>query len=102
MGNTTHLSDELDTEVSKAYECDLEQCIQFLPQSNANLSIFAQNIRSLGCNIDKLEIVLTRLQFKCDILVLSECWLECLPIVPMMNGYRAVDSKTNINRNDGT
>lgn len=62
-----------------------------------------QNIRSVRCsrNFDSLLLVLSRLNFTPDLIVLTECWLveDMIPI--QLDGYKFNCSKKYLNQNDG-
>lgn len=102
FGNIRELSQDIDNlAVSKALECDVEQCLQFLPTSAKRLTVLAQNIRSIGCNMVGFEIFMTRLNFQCDVIVLTECWLHYTPVIPTLEGYCSSSSRQNFNKSDG-
>lgn len=86
--------------VSKS--CSVEDCRQYLSDCQNSLTILTQNIRSIYKNIDSFNIFLQRLDFECDIIVLTECWLsnrqDNLPVMP---GYCLLYTKINNNQNDG-
>lgn len=65
------------------------------------LNILTQNIRSISANITGFKALLSRTKLTQDIIVLTECWLSCNPIIPVINGYDHYFSSISINKNDG-
>lgn len=86
--------------VSKS--CKVEDCRQYLSVYQKSLTILTQNIRSIYKNMDSFNIFLHRLNFNCDIVILTECWLsnrqDNLPVIP---GYNVSFTRINNNQNDG-
>lgn len=60
-----------------------------------------QNIRSINRNLPGLEVLLQRLKLKCDILILTECWLKSATVIPHLSGYSHLATNTNPIQNDG-
>ena len=48
-----------------------------------------------------LELMLTRLKFDCDVLILTECWISTSTVIPKLPGYRSSATKNNTKQNDG-
>lgn len=67
---------------------------------NTNLTILNQNIRSINHNFSDFEVLLKRMDFECDILTLTECWLLTANI-PTVIGYRQFHTIDNKRQNDG-
>lgn len=101
MDNTL-LTDIDNTFRTDAKSCEVEDCRQYLSEYQNSLTILTQNIRSIYKNIDSFNVFLHRLNFDCDIMVLTECWLsnrqEHLPEMP---GYNLLYTTVNNNQNDG-
>lgn len=87
--------------ISDTVICEPECCASFLKQPNCYLKILSQNIRSLNANFDGLNVLLQRLQFECDIIVLSECWMSCVRNLPVLDGYLSMSTSSHYNQNDG-
>lgn len=78
----------------------LEDCKNDL--NNAyGLKLLTLNIRSIGHNFDSFCIALTRLAIPFDVIVLTECWLQCCPLVGQIPGYNDFQTQNNLNRNGG-
>lgn len=82
---------------------DPTQCIHLLNrQSNrGHLTIITQNIRSLNCNFNNLQILLSRFHFEFDIIILTECWLSADSVIPIMSNYRSYSTQKYLNQNSG-
>lgn len=94
---------DLDTfSVSESTSCDVENCIQHISAYPNALTILTQNIRSIHKNINNFSTFLQRLNFDCDVIILTECWLSSHNCnLPCMEGYTAYYTKTCHNQNDG-
>lgn len=79
---------------------DLESCKSFFTRDH-NFKLCALNIRSIGCNFDKLLVALKRLDIIYDVIVLTECWLNSCPHIPQLPGYTSYKSDNNFNQNSG-
>lgn len=96
------INEELDkVSVSESYLCDVEDTKKYLQDKTSGLTILTQNVRSISKNFDELQVLLHRLKLKCDILILTECWLRCNPILPQIDGYNTFSTKINPIQNDG-
>lgn len=95
-------SDLEQLSVSKSYVCSPENCFSYLPDLRNSLKIFHVNIRSIGnsTNFDNLLLLLHRINFNFDVLILTECWLSKCPHLPYLPGYTYSKSSCN-NQNDG-
>lgn len=103
MADLFNVSSEIDlVSVGKSYKCSPENASCFLTNPNHYLKTFHVNIRSIGnsVNFENLQILLDRIKFGLDIIVLSECWLSKCPFVPNLSGYTSFTTKYN-NQNDG-
>lgn len=87
--------------VSEVINCSPEECIRYLPNNLNNLTVLNQNIRSINCNFNKLLITMQRLDVTCDIVVLTESWLQSKPNIPTIDGYAAYTTQTHPLQNDG-
>lgn len=78
MGNLNELTNEIDNfEMGESFQCFPEECLHHVKDPSLFLKILQQNIRSLNKNFNALSTLLVRLNFVCDVIVLSECWLSC-------------------------
>lgn len=88
-------------DISVPITCEPEQCNSYLINSAHYLKVLQQNIRSLNCNFQELQVLLERLKLSCDIIVLSECWLSRVSNLPLLQGYNSHKTNDNYNQNDG-
>lgn len=105
MNNKIQCSQELDDfNICQNYICAPEDCHKYLGNNYINnLTVLHLNIRSINQNFDNLMILLNILQgqTRCDIIILSECWLSKSVVIPYLNGYKMFKSSTTYNQNDG-
>lgn len=87
--------------MTELHTCDPEVCKNVLSNPNLYLKILQQNIRSLNKNFLSLNVLLNRLQFNCDVIILSECWLSSVNSLPVLPGYSSFSTSRNYNQNDG-
>lgn len=87
--------------VSQSYTANLEECHSIITSTPDRLLILTQNVRSISRNMAGLELILHRLKLKCDILILTECWLQKAPDIPYLAGYSRAETKNNTKQNDG-
>lgn len=69
-----------------------------------HFTLFATNIRSIGKNLDELQIVLESMKTKLSIIILGECWLKDNDHIEEINSignYTPHYTKINKNKNDG-
>ena len=72
-------------------------------KSSTALSIFHLSIHSIQLHIDELRILLEILEFKFDIIAISESKLNCQPIVDInLKGYHSPYSKLTEANKGGT
>lgn len=90
-----------DVTFSDAVTCSPDRLSELYVQSDAHISILAQNIRSLNANFSGLLALMEIMKITCDIIVLTECWLSCNPVIPILEGYDAYKSARSFNQNDG-
>lgn len=100
---TDRLISDLDNfSVSSLKSSDVEDCKKFLSNNPNTLNILNQNIRSIFKNIDNLGVTLQRLNINCDIIVLTECWLQNRDDhIPSLPEYHMYHSRNYANQNDG-
>lgn len=103
MDELLSINSELDqVSVCTAYTCSPENSSNHLPNSKHTLKVLHINIRSIGnsVNFDSLCILLDRLSFEVDVIILTECWLSKCTIIPKIHGYSSHSSNFN-NQNEG-
>lgn len=66
-----------------------------------HLKILTQNIRSITKNVSQFEVLLSRLQISCEILILTESWNSKATYIPCLKNYETHYTKNNRNQNDG-
>lgn len=59
------------------------------------------NVRSINKNFTALELLLYRLGFQCDVIILTECWIENNKQFPSMTNYNKAFTNNCINQNGG-
>ena len=102
MANISKIITDLDNlSVSNSYTCAPEQCLSYIKEQNKTITALHLNIRSINKNFSNLKVFLTRLNFDCDIIVLSECWLSKVATIPVLEGYTSYCTGNTINQNDG-
>jgi hypothetical protein len=102
MVETNQLLNELNEFcISDCKVCLPEECLDILTKPNIHLKILQQNIRSINKNFNVFCTLLRRLNFACDIIVLSECWLSYVGSLPSLEGYDSYSTTNNFNQNDG-
>lgn len=105
MDDILNINNELeDWEVSNSCLCLPENCPKHLCARNRNknsISVLHVNIRSINCNFDALCVFLQRLDFQCDLIILTECWLSKIGnTLPPLDSYGSYKSDFN-SQNDG-
>lgn len=93
------LVDELH--IAYAVTCDIQNIDQHITVTHRDLTIVSQNIRSVYCNIDDLNIMLCLLKFSPDVIILSECRIDPCKQIPSLSNYKSYSSTNHINQNDG-
>lgn len=66
-----------------------------------SIKVLTQNIRSVHKNFSLLEVLLARMNITCDVIILTECWLNNLKPPPNLANYNTFSTKRSINQNDG-
>lgn len=97
----TIIKDIDNISISNSMQCDLEQCKDIITCPSSKLTVLTQNVRSINKNMDGFTALLSRLNFECDILILTECWLSCSCVLPVMDGYYMQATTNNKIQNDG-
>lgn len=102
MANIDTIITELDSfQVSKSYVCLPDQCSKFVSDTGNTLNILHMNIRSFNKNFDELQTFLAMIKLQCDVIILSECWLRTISVIPNLQGYSSFKSSNPYNQNDG-
>lgn len=79
--------------------CSAEQYKESLKYI-AGVRILHVNIRSISCNFDSLLILLERINYQIDIIILSECWLRKASVIPILPNFTSYKS-SHTSQNDG-
>lgn len=96
------ITNEIDSyAISKSYQCQVDDAHNFFDKTTKNLTILCQNIRSIDRNLPQIEILLNRLKFDVDILILTECWLNKLDYLPSLANFTSFSSVHNKTQNEG-
>lgn len=103
MSNVDLVLDSLDHfTVSTSTICSPDHVMSHF--TSKQLKILSQNIRSINRNFPTFETLLERIgSSACDILVLSECWLQCLSNaqLPILDSYSVCFTTKHLNQSDG-
>lgn len=94
---------DIDTIVTgKAIQItDLKHCKRYIKKSKKSLTLITQNIRSINHNFNDFELLLSRIDFDVELIVLTECWLSSNTIIPSITGYTSYITEKQINQNSG-
>lgn len=97
------LINEIDNSFVNVFNsCEVEDCKSYVSNFPESLTILTQNIRSLYKNIDSFYVLLQRLNFTCDIIILTECWLTNRgDNLPSIQGYNLFYNTVNTSQNEG-
>lgn len=96
------LLNEIDTfGTPNCYICPPESCRNLLSSTPKSINIIHLNIRSVNCNFDNFRVFLSSINIICDIIVLTECWLNASLLIPTLDGYRTYSTSKSRNKNDG-
>lgn len=93
------LVDEL--QIAYAVSCDIQDLNRHITVTQRDLTIVSQNIRSVYCNIDDLNIMLSLLKFSPDVIILSECRIDSSKHIPSILNYKSYSTTNHINQSDG-
>ena len=100
MDDLNLIGTEIDrVTVSDCFVCSPENSSNYLKPENS-LKVLHVNIRSINCNFDNLLVLISRLSFTLDVILLSECWLSKCPNIPLLAGYKTQHTSFG-NQNDG-
>ncbi|KOB76811.1 putative tick transposon [Operophtera brumata] len=94
-----HLIDTLT--LNKPELCLPEACGANITSNGKAITILMMNVRSVNKNFAALELLLCRLDLECDIIILTECWIENNKQFPSMTNYNKAYTKNCINQNGG-
>lgn len=81
--------------------CCIDDSYTLFANSNKSLKILNQNIRSINKNMAGFFTILHRSGLDWDIIVLTECWLNHAPNIPILNGYTHYMTNHNYTQNEG-
>lgn len=102
MDNTLTNQNELDVSViANSFQCNIEDLSKHVKVKENDLTLVTQNIRSVYCNFDELQVALTTLKFHTDIIILTECRLDKDKPLPQLKGYTSCLTTNLLNQNDG-
>ncbi|KOB76258.1 putative tick transposon, partial [Operophtera brumata] len=87
--------------ISNSFECFPSECSGKISNPKKYLKIITQNVRSIYKNFDSFVILLSSLSLECDIIILTECWLDKDKTLPLLNNYNLYYSTAYFNQNDG-
>ena len=85
-------------------ECSIiepENCRYIFQSSPSSLRIITQNIRSVYRNLDEFVVLLAKMVCRCDIIILTECWLSEDKPPPQIDTYKLHTTQVSRNQNDG-
>lgn len=85
----------------KSILCTPEECASHIKSNRKTINIAVQNIRSVSRNLSGFQALLARASIEPDIIVLTECWLQCNKIIPHLDNYIHYHSEQCNNQNDG-
>lgn len=101
MNNNIQIADIIDqTVVSEAHICVPETCLSKLNTTQNKLTILCQNIHSTNANFTGFELLLKRINFLPNIIVLTECRFS-VKDAPFFNNYSTFSTKNLNNRSEG-
>ena len=103
MTNIAEIIDDVDnTTFTTTMKLDsIDECSFHLGDTKKQYTAVVQNIRSIKKNFDEFSVLLDRLLFSPDIIILTECWLDDSSPCYEINNYNYYCSKTYLNQNDG-
>lgn len=102
MNNSFQTINDIDkTETAFNINCDINDLKKHILLDKKDLTVVAQNIRSIYCNFDDFQVTLAHLDFDPDVVVLTECRLTPDKPIPCIPNYSSLASIHNCNQNDG-
>lgn len=87
--------------LAKVHECDPESCKLHISTDGKAFNILTQNIRSIHKNFSSFELLLARMGFDCDILLLTECWINTDKPIPQLPRFDLAYTSNCLNQNGG-
>lgn len=72
-----------------------------LGQNKANFGLLHNNIRSIAKNLDEFKLVLSTLQLRVDVVILTETWNIVDVSLYKVQGYIEYYNHSHLNQNDG-
>lgn len=81
--------------------CMIEDCKKFVRLHCGALTLLCQNIRSINKNFDSLTTILHRSRTSWDFIILTECWLNNSPLLPLLHDYNSVATSQHGTQNEG-
>lgn len=102
MDNILQTLTEIDNiEVAHSYQCTCDELHNHINVTKNDLTIISQNIRSIYCNFNDFELLLSTFKFETDIIVLTECRLQSHKPIPQISNYLSFQTTRQLNQNDG-
>lgn len=91
-----------DINIANSKKCDInEYAKQKLPILDSEFTIISQNIRSIYKNFEDLNITLAQLKTSTDLIVLTECRLDCNKPIPQITNYTSFHTTNHVNQCNG-
>lgn len=88
-------------ELSRSSECDVDEFNRRVTVKKNDFTLISQNIRSIYCNLDDFILTLSSFSFNIDVIVLTECRLNCNKPLPVLPNYCSYYTECRLNQNDG-
>lgn len=102
MADIIHNITEMDNlKIATSVACDLAELSHHCQVKKTDLTIIAQNIRSVYHNFDDFLTNISTLTFETDIVILTECRLDPNKPIPQLNNYLSCSTTSQLNQNDG-
>lgn len=105
MNDINDVLPEIDEKINLAGKAllitDPSQLKSCLSKQKKTITVATQNIRSVNANFSDFEILLSWFDADLDIIVLSECWLQSCPFIPILPNYTCCKTTKVINQNSG-
>ena len=99
----TDISDTInnldDIKMPDAYYCNPYE-VDSMVQTKA-LNVLSQNIRSVRCNFNNFNTLLSQIKVELDVIILTECWLVSAPLIPILDDYHSCSMSDSYNQSDG-
>lgn len=87
--------------LSPSHSCPPGDCLRFINSGKKSIKILHFNIRSISCNFLAFLPLLAMIKTECEIIILTECWLQKVINIPIIPGFHFHATKNNTNQNDG-